>query len=131
MATDAAFNIFLLLLGNPIAILAASTIGYLSFHTVNTLAGYIQVRHHSFDRVATYKAPKTLIRLGVVWTAVNFIFIFVGSPSWGWSKLGLGWLIVLLGIPIWYYRQWNDRRKSGAASLEAPVARSEATASGD
>jgi amino acid transporter len=119
MATDIVFNIFLMLLGNPIAILAASTIGYLSFHMINTLAGYMFDKHHGrakpdsyFEpRKPTYFSPKTLIRLGIVWTAVNFVLIFVGSPSWGWSRLALGWAIVLVGIPIWYFRQWSERRR--------------------
>jgi len=44
------------------------------------------------------------------------MLLFVGAPSWGWKYVGLGWLIVLSGVVIYYYRRWSDERLLAAAS---------------
>ena len=122
MGFDVAFNLVLMMLGNPIYILAASTVGYMIFNVLNLVAGYL-LRKDAPAATRPYRAPTTMIRLGVVLAAVNLVLLFVGAPSWGWSYVGLGWLIVLLGIVIYYCRAWSDRRRAtervavGAAPL--------------
>ncbi len=114
MGFDVVFNLFLMMLGNPIYILAASTVGYMIFNTLNLVAGYL-LRKDAQAAQRPYRAPVTMIRLGVVLAAVNLVLLFVGAPSWGWKYVGLGWLIVLAGIVIYYYRSWSDRRIAGQA----------------
>lgn len=121
MGFDVVFNLFLMMLGNPIYILAASTVGYMIFNTLNLVAGHL-LRKDAPAATRPYRAPVTMIRLGVVLAAVNLVLLFVGAPSWGWSYVGLGWLIVLSGIVIYLYRSWSDRRipvreAAGAATL--------------
>jgi len=70
-----------------------------------------------------YTAPLIMIRLGVVFAAVNFVLLFVGSPSWGWKYIGIGWAIVLAGIVIYYARAWNDRRVAAATVAAGARAR--------
>jgi len=115
MGFDVVFNLFLMMLGNPIYILAASTIGYMVFNSLNLIAGYL-LRKDAPDAARPYRAPVTALRLGIVLAAVNFMLLFVGAPSWGWKYVGLGWLIVLSGVVIYYYRRWSDERLLAAAS---------------
>jgi amino acid transporter len=116
MGFDVVFNLLLMMLGNPIYILAASTVGYMIFNTLNLIAGYL-LRKDAPTAARPYRAPTTMIRLGVVLAAVNFVLLFVGAPSWGWKYVGLGWLIVLAGIVIYYYRAWSDRRVPRGVAL--------------
>ncbi len=109
MGFDVLFNLVLMLIGNPIYILAASTVGYVVFNSLNLIAGYL-LRKDAAAAERPYRAPITMIRLGVVFAAVNFVLLFVGAPSWGWKYVGIGWGIVLVGIAIYYYRAWSDRR---------------------
>jgi len=118
MGFDVEFNLLLMMLGNPIYILAASTVGYMIFNTLNLIAGYL-LRKDAPAATRPYRAPVTMIRLGVVFAAVNLVLLFVGAPSWGWSYVGLGWLIVLAGIAIYYYRAWSDRRVPERATVAA------------
>jgi amino acid transporter len=116
MGFDVVFNLLLMMLGNPIYILAASTVGYMIFNTLNLIAGYL-LRKDAPAAERPYHAPVTMIRLGVVLAAVNFVLLFVGAPSWGWKYVGLGWAIVLAGIVIYYYRAWSDRRVATRAAV--------------
>lgn len=111
MGFDVAFNMVLMLLGNPIYILAASTIGYMVFNSLNLVAGYL-LRKDAPLAARPYRAPVVMIRLGVVLAAGNFVLLFVGAPSWGWKYVGLGWAIVLAGVVVYYYRAWSDRRRA-------------------
>jgi len=122
MSFDIAFNLVLMLLGNPIYILAASTIGYMVFNSLNLMAGYL-LRKDAPDAARPYRAPVIMIRLGVVLAAGNFVLLFVGAPSWGWKYVGLGWLIVVAGVAIYYYRSWSDRRREAQAPLVVARAR--------
>jgi O-antigen/teichoic acid export membrane protein len=90
------------------------------FNTLNLIAGYL-LRKDAPAAGRPYRAALTLIRLGVVFAAVNFVLLFVGAPSWGWKYVGIGWGIVVVGIAIYYYRAWSDRRV--AASQAALGAR--------
>jgi amino acid transporter len=117
MGFDVVFNLFLMMLGNPIYILAASTVGYMIFNTLNLVAGYL-LRKDAPAAPRPYRAPVVMIRLGIVLAAVNLVLLFVGAPSWGWKYVGLGWLIVLAGIVIYYYRAWSDRRSAGQAATD-------------
>jgi amino acid transporter len=116
MGFDVVFNLLLMMLGNPIYILAASTVGYMIFNTLNLIAGYL-LRKDAPAAARPYRAPATMIRLGIVFAAVNFVLLFVGAPSWGWKYVGLGWGIVLAGIVIYYYRRWSDRRIAAGAAI--------------
>jgi hypothetical protein len=110
----------LMLLGNPIYILAASTIGYMVFNTLNLVAGYL-LRKDAAEVARPYRAPVAIIRTGVVLAGGNLVLLFVGAPSWGWKYVGLGWLIVLAGVVIYYYRQWSDRRAEMLATSARPT----------
>jgi amino acid transporter len=119
MGFDVVFNLVLMLIGNPIYILAASTVGYMAFNVLNLVAGYL-LRKDAPDAVRAYRAPLVMIRLGVVLAAVNLVLLFLGAPSWGWKYIGIGWAIVLAGIAVYYFRVWSDRHDdAGETALGA------------
>jgi len=117
MAFAVGFNLILMLLGNVKSIIAAAAIGYMTFHTLNPVAGHL-LRKDAPGAERPYRAPAAMIRVGVALAAVNLVLVFVGAPSWGWSSVALGWLIVLAGIPIYYYRRWRDGRLPARRTAE-------------
>jgi amino acid transporter len=115
MGFDVVFNLFLMLLGNPVAILAASTVGYMVTNVLDLLGGRM-LRKNTEGIDAPYRAPKAIMALAIPFAAVNFVLLFLGGPSWGWDSVALGWAIVLVSIPVYLYRQWSDSRKERAPS---------------
>jgi amino acid transporter len=109
MGFDVVFNLFLMLLGNPVAILAASTVGYMVTNVLDLIGGWM-LRRNTEGIQAPYRAPKAIMALAIPFAAVNFVLLFLGGPSWGWDAVGLGWAIVLVSIPVYLYRQWSDSR---------------------
>ncbi len=101
MQWDIIINLFLMLLGSPIYILAASTVGYFAFNTLNLVAGYL-LRRDAPEAARPYRAPQILIRFGLVLAAVNLVLLWVGAPSWGFGAAFLGWAIVLIGVAATY-----------------------------
>lgn len=121
MGFDMAVNIFLMMLGNPIYILAASTIGYMVFNSLDLVVAHM-LRRDAPDVERAYKAPRIMIRLGVLFASVNFILLFVGAPSWGWKAVGTGWGITIAGVAIYFYRVYIDKRSAmGAGGTQAPL----------
>lgn len=125
MGFDIVVNIILMMLGNPIYILAASTIGYMVFNSLDLVVAYL-LRRDAPQVRRPYRAPATMIRLGIVFASVNLILLFVGAPSWGWKAVGTGWGITVAGVAIYAYRLWSDRvigrRAGGTGSPGAGVA---------
>jgi hypothetical protein len=111
-----------MLLGNPVAILAASTVGYMVTNVLDLIGGRI-LRRGTEGIEAPYRAPTAIMALAIPFAAVNFVLLFLGGPSWGWDAVALGWAIVLVSMPVYLYRQWSDSRKGGAPSAteRAPV----------
>ncbi len=110
MGFDLGVNLLLMALGNPVYILAASTIGYMSFNTLDLTAGFLLRRDAARAR-RPYRAPTLMIRIGILLACLNFILLFVGSPSWGWKAVATGWGVTLLGVAIYYWRRWDDARR--------------------
>jgi amino acid transporter len=125
MGFDVVFNLFLMLLGTPIAILAASTVGYMVTNVLDLVGGWM-LRRDTAGITAPYRAPRAIMALALPFAAFNFVLLFVGGPSWGWDAVGLGWAIVLLSIPIYLFRRWSDARDD-AASAPPPVVSEPAT----
>jgi amino acid transporter len=122
MGFDVVFNLFLMLLGNPVAILAASTVGYMVTNVLDLIGGRM-LRRNTEGIEAPYRAPTVIMALAVPFAAVNFVLLFLGGPSWGWDAVGLGWAIVLVSIPVFLYRQWSDSRGDGAPSAPSRTER--------
>lgn len=124
MGFDVVVNLFLMLLGTPIAILAASTVGYMLTNVFDLIGGWM-LRRDTARVHAPYRAPSAFMRLAVVFAGINMVLLFVGGPTWGWGPMALGWGIVLLAVPFYFYRRRSDRRTTAGVIVgqEAPVAR--------
>jgi len=114
MGFDVGVNLLLMLLGTPISILAASTVGYMITNILDLSGGWLLDRDTRRMEVP-YRAPRAIIRIAPVLAAFNFVLLFAGGPSWGWGAVALGWCIVLLAIPLYLYRRWADARDAQPA----------------
>ena len=119
MGFDVAVNLLLMSLGTPIAILAASTVGYMITNILDLLGGWMLDKDTRRMSVP-YRAPRAIIRLAPALAGFNFLLLFGGGPSWGWGPVALGWGIVLLSIPLYLYRQWSDRRTAETLAARVP-----------
>lgn len=118
MGFDVFVNLILMLLGTPIYILAASTVGYMITNVLDGIGGWI-LRRDTARIKAPYRAPRIVMTLVPLFVALNFLFQFLGGPSWGWTAMGLGWGIVLISIPIYLYRRHTDAYGGLKGYLEA------------
>ena len=109
MGFDVVVNLLLMMLGTPIAILAASTVGYMLTNVFDLTAASM-LRRDTKNVQAAYRAPSAFVRLAVVFAGVNMVLLFVGGPSWGWGPMALGWGIVALSVPFYLYRRHSDAR---------------------
>jgi amino acid transporter len=122
MGFDIGVNLLLMLLGTPISILAASTVGYMITNILDLSGGWLLDKDTRKMQVP-YRAPRAIMRAAPVLAGFNFLLLFAGGPSWGWGAVALGWGIVLLSIPLYLYRQWADNKPLIAAvEPEAEVA---------
>lgn len=106
MWTDLCFNLFLLLLGNPIFVLAASNVAYLFGIILNLIGAFI----HRIDRPShyrPYKAPNWLMYYGVpVLVILDLAFIIFGANVFDKNALLYGVIGIITVFPIFYYRHY-------------------------
>lgn len=104
MWTDLIVNIFLLMLGNPIFVLAASSTGYMLGVVMNLLAAWMH-RHDRPHHYRPFRAPDWLINIGApVLAVLNLAFILFGANTFAPGALWYGLAAVLVVIPIFWYR---------------------------
>ncbi len=115
MIADALFNMCLILLGTPTAILAASAIGYICANGIS-LYTYVKVRNDpelsKLER--PFKAPRGWKYVAFVTAILNIPFFLVGiiylnSLELGWNTTGIGFFALCLFIPLWFYSQHESR----------------------
>jgi amino acid transporter len=107
MLADATFNICLILLGTPTAILAASAIGYIFANGIS-LYTYVKVRNDpQFSKLERpFKAPKGWKNVAMITAILNIPFfligiIYINSLELGWATTGVGFFVLCLYIPLW------------------------------
>lgn len=124
MIADAAFNMFLILLGTPTAILAASAIGYICANGIS-LYTYVKVRNDpelsKLER--SFKAPRGWKSVALATTILNtplFLIgiIYLNSLELGWGTRGVGFAMLCLFIPLWIYSQRENRNRVPVAHVE-------------
>ena len=115
MIADALFNMCLILLGTPTAILAASAIGYICANGIS-LYTYVKVRNDpelsKLER--PFKAPSGWKYVALATAILNIPFFLVGiiylnSLELGWNTTGIGFFVLCLFIPLWFYSQHESR----------------------
>lgn len=125
MAADALFNMCLILLGSPTAILAASAIGYICANGIS-LYTYFKVRNDpklsKLER--PFKAPRGWKNVALATAILNVPFflagiIYLNSLELGWATTGIGFFVLCLYIPLWFYSQREAKKKTEAKERKA------------
>jgi len=125
MIVDAMFNMCLIFLGTPTAILAASAIGYICANGIS-LYTYVKVRNDpelsKLDR--PFKAPRGWKNIAMVTAILNIPFFLVGiiylnSLELGWATTGVGFFALSLYIPLWFYSQREAKKAIEAKERKA------------
>ena len=106
MWCDLFFNIFLLTLGSPIFVLAASSVAYILCISMDMNAAWM----HRRDRPSLYRpyrAPNWLIYVGgPILSVINMAFIVFGANVFAPNALWYGLGVIALVIPLFCYRHY-------------------------
>lgn len=130
MIVIALFNMGFIFLGTPSAILAASAIGYVCANGISLLA-YVKAKFDPrFSKLERpFKAPAG-------WQYVAFLFgifnlplcligvIYLNSLEVGWTSTIVGFVVLALYLPLWYYSQNESRailEKNNSQSSESTL----------
>ena len=122
MLVIGAFNLVLISMGTPAAILAASAIGYTCANGISLFA-YVRAKNHpAFANLERpFKAPKGWKKVALLFGLFNLPLCLVGvvylnSLEVGWTSTWVGFLVLSLYIPIWLYSQRESRRLKDKAA---------------
>ncbi len=116
MIIIALFNLGLILMETPTAILAASAIGYVCANGISLFA-YVRARTDphlaALDR--PFKAPSGWSNVALLFGIFNLPLCLVGviylnSKESGWISTAIGFLVLGLYMPLWIYSQREGAR---------------------
>ncbi len=117
------FNVVLISMGNPAAIVAASAIGYTCANGISLFA-YVKAKTHKdfADLERPFKAPKGWKSVAMAFGLFNLPLCLVGvvylnSLELGWTSTWVGFLVLAAYIPIWIYSQHETRRADNSAPI--------------
>jgi amino acid transporter len=126
MLVIGAFNLVLIFMGNPAAIVAASAIGYTCANGISLFAYVRAKKHPAFANLERpFKAPKGWKHVAMVFGLFNLPLCLIGvvylnSLEIGWAPTWVGFIVLALYIPIWFYSQHETRRsKSNSATASS------------
>jgi amino acid transporter len=118
LLVTAAFNMVLISLGSMAAILAAAAIGYTCANGISLFA-YVRARKHpAFTHLERpFKAPRGWKHVAMLFGLFNLPLCLVGvvylnSLEIGWTSTWLGFIVLALYIPIWFYSQRESKRSN-------------------
>ena len=126
MLVIGAFNLVLISLGNPAAIVAASAIGYTCANGISLFAYVRAKKHPSFATLERpFKAPRNWKYVAVIFGLFNLPLCLVGvvylnSLEVGWTSTWVGFIVLALYIPIWFYSQHESRRSKNKVATVIP-----------
>jgi amino acid transporter len=116
MLVIAIFNLALISMGTPGAILAASAIGYTCANGIS-LFSYVKAnREPEFKGLERpFKAPRNWTWVAIAFGLFNLPLCFIGvvylnSLEIGWSSTWVAFIVLGAYIPIWFYSQAEFRR---------------------
>jgi len=121
------FNLVLISMGTPAAILAASAIGYTCANGISLFAYVKAKRDARFANLERpFKAPAGWKSVAMLFGLFNIPLCLVGvvylnSLEVGWTSTWIGFIVLSLYLPIWLYTQ-NERR-SNAVSIQAATSK--------
>ena len=121
-----AFNLVLIFMGNPAAIVAASAIGYTCANGISLFAYVRAKKHPAFAALERpFKAPKGWKNVAMLFGLFNLPLclagvVYLNSLEIGWTPTWVGFIVLALYIPIWFYSQHESRRsKNKRATVRA------------
>ena len=111
------FNLALILLGTPTAILAASAIGYVFANGISLFA-YVRAKNtpHLAALDRPFKAPARWKHVALLFGLFNLPFCLVGvvylnSLEIGWRSTWVGFIVLASYVPLWLYTQHESGRE--------------------
>jgi hypothetical protein len=119
------FNLVLISMGTPAAILAASAIGYTCANGISLFA-YVKAkkdaRFANLDR--PFKAPVGWKNVAMLFGLFNIPLCLIGviylnSLEVGWFSTWVGFIVLGMYLPIWLYTQFETRQKATSVSAVA------------
>ncbi|MGB9928870.1 MAG: APC family permease [Methanosarcina sp.] len=118
MIVIALLNIGFIFLGTPAAILAASAIGYVCANGISLLAyvkAKVDPRFSKLER--PFKAPSGWQYIALFFGIFNLPLCLIGiiylnSLEIGWTSTIVGFVVLALYIPLWYYSQNENKASS-------------------
>ncbi|RXA20970.1 APC family permease [Methanosarcina sp. MSH10X1] len=117
MLVIAIFNMALIFFKTPTAILAASAIGYVCANGISLFA-YVKAKLDpelvGFER--PFKAPGGWKFIALAFGFFNLPLCFIGivflnSLEIGWTSTFVGFIVLALYIPLWFYTQQESHRE--------------------
>lgn len=123
MIINAIFNMGLILLGTPTAILAASAVGYILANGLSLFA-YVKTKNDPrFSNLERpFEAPRGWKNIALMTGILNIPLFLIGlvylnSLEMGWIAIGVGFFILCLYIPLWFYSQ-KEAKKAALLAKE-------------
>ena len=114
IVVDATVTVAMLVIfrGNVINLIAASNVGYLLLWLL-LLPAYIILRRTQPDTPRSFKLPSIFVPIAAVLTVFNAFIFIVGGPQWGKQVMVTGSVVMLLFLPLYFYRRLvQDKRPS-------------------
>jgi amino acid transporter len=122
MLVIGAFNLVLIFMGNPAAIVAASAIGYTCANGISLFAYVRAKKHPAFAALERpFKAPRGWKNVAMLFGLFNLPLclagvVYLNSLEIGWTPTWVGFIVLALYIPIWFYSQNETRRANHKAA---------------
>jgi len=115
MVVIALLNMGFIFLGTPAAILAASAIGYVCANGISLIAYFKAKFDPRFSKLERpFKAPAGWQYVSLFFGLFNLPLCLIGiiylnSLEVGWTSTIVGFVVLALYIPLWYYSQNENR----------------------
>ncbi len=126
MIADGLFNMFLIFLGSPTAILSASAVGYIVANGMSLFAYVKSKKDPEFSKLERpFKAPHGWTEIAFATGILNiplFLIgiIYISTQESGWIATAVGFVVLLLYVPIWMHLQNESKiEKKNEAVLVA------------
>lgn len=117
MIVTAIFNIFLINLGTPAVILAAGAVGYIVANGISVFA-YFKVTKTPpvIKDDELFTLPRFWRYLALAFGILNIPLYLIGvtvinALDFGLNSALLGFVVLLVFIPLWYYAKWEKNRQ--------------------
>ena len=121
MVVIGGFNLILISMGTPEAILGASAIGYTCANGISLFAYVKAKRHPAFANLERpFKAPRGWKHVAMIFGLFNLPLclagvVYLNSQEVGWASTWVSFVVLALYIPIWLYSQHEAKRSNSRA----------------